>query len=290
MPEKTARLTAENLSKLPSKNTEALLKLAQMKIDANEDASQLLSTLQEQLDTGRPGTGRSGASRRGAPPTVHHNYGAPPSTAGGLSIAGSLRDRITASVLSRGSEFRKGPDALRPSVAARDAARPDTAGSQRPPSTAGSQRPPSTAASQRATDELATAPWHIVDKPPIIDYAQIVPDDVQQRFRDEFRAMKVAEQTASEAATAAAVGRSVEATSLPLGEFNLNALQLARLPTPAGSHASRPLTGHTEYAMADAHRQQAPPVPRPWSKKGRRGAPDDSRAARSEISEALSWQ
>ena len=93
-------LTAANLSKLPkAQSTDQLLKLAQMKIDADEDASFLLEKVQQELaasSSGRPGTGSQ----------------KPPPTAGGLSIAGSLQDRIADSILSRQSEFRKGKDQL----------------------------------------------------------------------------------------------------------------------------------------------------------------------------------
>ena len=52
-------LTAANLSKLPkAQRTDQLLKLAQMKIDADEDASFLLEKVQQELaaSSGRPGT------------------------------------------------------------------------------------------------------------------------------------------------------------------------------------------------------------------------------------------
>ena len=74
---------------------DAMMKLAQMKIAAQEDASHLLSQLATDLDgsssVGRPGTGQE--------------HRKPPSTAGSvrsetLSIAGSLRTRITDSLLA----------------------------------------------------------------------------------------------------------------------------------------------------------------------------------------------
>lgn len=296
-----ARLSAENLEKLPkAKRIEQLAAMAQLKIDANEDASFLLESIHDQLaapsSNGRPGTGMTNASRKpGA-----HNFGRPPPTAASEkpSIAGSLADRITESLVSRQSEFRRGKDALLPPPTAssqRSAASrpgtgasrpPPTAASQRPPSTAASQRPPTTANSRRGPTGDLPRTLQIEDKPPVYDYKELLPDHVVQGFREEFRAMKAREEEAARAAEFEARCLEAQAAAVrPLSEVhNLT----ERVATPALSASSRPLTGHSEHVL----RQGAiggPPVPRPWSKKGRRGAPGDSRAARSEISEALSW-
>ena len=100
------------------------------------------------------------------------------------------------------------------------------------------------------------------------------------------KAAREAEAKAFEEAEAAMVAEA--AAARPLAEVRGNQLA-GRLPTPALSQASsRPLSGHAEHVMATEYCGAAP-VARPWSKKGKRGAPDGSRGARSEISEALSW-
>ena len=279
----TARLSAANLAKLPkSERVDALLSLAQMNIAAEEDASHLLSQVQEEMDRssyGRPGTGRS----QHAPPST---AGKPPSTAGGLSIAGSLKGRIQESILSRESQFRKGHGALRPG----GASRPGTGLSQMPPSTAASQRPPPTAASERPPTGDAPRVLNLVEKPPIYDYTEIMPEHMVQKFREEFRAMKAAEAAAAAEAEAAAMRPgtgmsrfSRPATGEPLAEMH----NLVNERPPTGrSQASRPLTGHSERSLSKP--PPTAPEPRPWSKKGRRGAPANVRS--SAISEALSWE
>lgn len=294
----SSRLTAANLNKLPkAERIEKLLKVAQMQVDADEDASHLLSQVQDEMDrSSRPGTGRSSQKQGGvyhvAPPSTAQSD-RPPSTAGGMSIAGSLRGRIKESLLSRESEFRKGKDALKPSV---HTGRPGTGMSSRPgtgmssrPGTGMSQRPPSTAASQRPPTGDEPRVLTLVEKPPIIDYTDIMPDHMVEKFREEFRAMKLAEEAAAEAYRPPTGASSRPSTGRPLAEVS-NIIDVSeRLPTPALSQASsRPLTGHAEKAMMPKAPPTAPEA-RPWSKKGRRGAPTNLRAASSEMSEALSW-
>ena len=297
-------LTAANLSKLPkAQRTDQLLKLAQMKIDADEDASFLLEKVQQELaasSSGRPGTGSQ----------------KPPPTAGGLSIAGSLQDRIADSILSRQSEFRKGKDQLaalleESSRPATGASRPGTGASRRPP-TASSVRPPPTAASDRSTrsakmaDGQKVLPFGAYDA----DRSELLaafPEELKEKFRQEFRAMKAREAAEAAAFEAAAeisepdpapslfqpgqreIGTPLVQNAMPLSEMkNLNIIE-NRLPTPSATSvaSSRPLTGHAEITMAKTEMPTL--APRPWSKKGRRPPPSDARAARSEISSALSW-
>lgn len=171
---------------------DAMMKLAQMKIAAQEDASHLLSQLATDLDgsssVGRPGTGQE--------------HRKPPSTAGSvrsetLSIAGSLRTRITDSLLAAEMRSRiskskpahnlgRVPETSSNFVDLSDSGRPGTGFSQKSidkffeqhqlqarPGTAASQRseisvsqrsvrsgagaPPSTAGSRPATATRAEA-------------------------------------------------------------------------------------------------------------------------------------
>jgi len=123
--------------------------------------------------------------------------------------------------------------------------------------------------------------------PPIIDYAELVPEQMQATFREEFRAMHAEKAAAAEQQQQ---HYAQPAQQLPLSE--VHNLRGERALTPS-SHASRPLTGpstgHANPAMHQPNEGEAPQA-RPWSKKGRRGAPDGSRAARSEIGDVFSWQ
>ena len=136
--------------------------------------------------------------------------------------------------------------------------------------------------------------------PPVIDFSDILPERVVQGFREEYRAMKAA-RDAEAAAQAEAEARANAPSSLtPFGEvLTLREHNLAnsanymppseRGGTPQSYASSRPsLMAHADHAMPKA--AKAPLEPRPWSKKGRRPAPQGSRAANSEISDVFSWQ
>ena len=297
------RLSHANLEKLPksdklnkAERMAQLLKLTQMNIDADEDASHLLERVQAELNapssSGRPGTGQTTASQKiGAANNVYHVGQPPPSTAGsrpptGVSIAGSLGGRIAESLLSRQSEFRRGRDALKPMPEER----PDTSGSRKPPSTAQSQRPPPTGSSQRPPTGRPASPQLM---PPVIDFSDILPGHVVQGFREEYRAMKAARD--AEAAEAEAQANAPSSLTpfgevLTLREHNLenHMPQYERGDTPRSYASSRPsLMDHADHAMPNAPKPSV--EPRPWSKKGRRPAPQGSRAASSEISDVFSW-
>ena len=326
-----ARLSAENLRALngqeldflpKEQRRDAMLKLAQMKIAAKEDASQLLSQLQTEMETssaGRPGTGQR-----------------PPPTAGSErpSIAGSLGGRITDSMLaykmrerSRTSSAIAQPPrsriqgasnfvdlsdaASRPGTASskveqffqrheQQQARPGTAASQRSEiSVAASQRsqrstgsrPPTAAraAAERAA-ALAKGPELL---PPIIDYKELLPEHIVNSFREEFRAKKKAAEEAEREAAAEAeylASRSDFAVAADRAELEaeLTAAPLNEVtnrPVTTASSA-RPLTGHSEISMSKPAGSDALPVPTAWAKKGKKPIP---RAALSSVGACLTW-
>jgi len=140
----TVKLSEENLKKLSTRTEkmEFLLESAKHRIDAQEDASHLLSAVSQLLTVeSRPGTGQSNAR---------------PAT-GQDSIAGSLQQRIAAE--------REAANA-RPGTAASQSLsqRPGTGASQRP-GTGASQRPgtgvsqrPGTGASERPMTGMSQRP------------------------------------------------------------------------------------------------------------------------------------
>ena len=333
------KLSAANLSKheedqfkhLPKeKRRDAMLKLAKMKIDAQEDASHLLSHLQldmEASSAGRPGTGRS-ISTNGRPTGA---YPAPPSTAGSakFSIAGSLSGRIADSLLAsemrsrvnareNASKARSGksgaPNVIdlsdsavpsnkvehffqqlqaqneRPGTAAsqlsqqsQQLSRPGTAASQRSVATSVATSRPPTAGQQQQQQQQARKMPELQLKPPILDPKELLPANIVQGFREEFRAKKAAEEAAAAA----------EAAAEPLGELTNSVYPSwpanGDRPGTGGSAGSRPLTGHTDYSMGKATSGVAAEelVVKAWAKKGRK--PVVNRAAMSSIGECLAW-
>ena len=311
-----ARLCAANLKKFDAQNVaslprherrDALMRLAQMKIDANEDASHLLSSLAVDLEVsshGRPGTGRSSQhSVMGPANNVFHvppTSLQPPSTAGSIaggalapSIAGSLSTRIADALLAGEMRARVAQRSQKSTAKKAVAAdffdarseadvepRPGTAASSRPgtaqrPGDVSSRKPP-------ASPQLL---------PPVIDYKELLPEDIVQSFRAEYRAIKAAQ---AEAEGVKAMSRMVDLSSA--GETPAEALAAATRAVPLGevtndrnNFAPRPLTGHSERSMDQPVSLGAPPAPRPWSKKGRGAAPT-ARAAQSSVGECLSWE
>jgi len=200
-------LTAENLKKLPKdKRMETLLESARHTIDQGEDATHLLSALQDEVNApssaARPATGQSLAGSNRPPP----------------SIAGSLGQRIQSSLLEA--------KAYRPSTAAKSIAShaslaesleaefrdrvalskglpPPSASGSRPPT--GCSRPP-TGGSRPPTGQLQPqgerAPSGPQLLPPVMDPVSLMPEHIVQGFREEYRAMQAKKREAERAAMA----------------------------------------------------------------------------------------
>ena len=207
-------LTAENLKKLPKdKRMETLLESARHTIDQGEDATHLLSALQDEVNApssaARPATGQSLAISNRPPP----------------SIAGSLGQRIQSSLLEA--------KAYRPSTAAESIAShaslaesleaefrnrmalskglpPPSASGSRPPT--GCSRPPTsgsrprTGGSRPPTGQLQPqgerAPSGPQLLPPVMDPVSLMPEHIVQGFREEYRAMQAKKREAERAAMA----------------------------------------------------------------------------------------
>jgi hypothetical protein len=321
-----ARLSKENLEKLPKpQRIEALLRIAQMSVNAQEDASELLERVQAEMDASSTSTARpvTRDSLRGAS-KVFHVASAPPSTAGGLSIAGSLGGRIADSLIM--SELRAGrnnranknrcappksePELLvveeaaaveleRPttaqshcSTATAVTSRPPTAASRRPP-TAGSSRPPSAAAPRQLPRPPTPEP--VYERP--YDIIKAENPALVEKFRREYQDMIAAKRAEAQAAEAAEAERMLPpsrggATVSPATAMATRLLSetakvpLAEIGAGFGNArlVPRPLTGHSETSLPGS-RGATPLTVTRWAKKGKRQVDRNQ----SSVGSLLSW-
>jgi len=218
-----SQLTSANLAKLDkldkSTRMEVLLEESSKLIDSGGDARQLLSRLQQEIEassSARPRTGQSGLLL----PRPQTGQSIAP------SIAGSLGSRIQESLVSQRSSVRRPPTALSQRVRQPTAAellsrgrqdlnadelesqfreRLSTAGSRRPVTGESQASRPPKGTSQASCPPTGASRKGELDYdpavycPPIIDYMQIVPEELKEKFRQEYRDLQAERREMAEA-------------------------------------------------------------------------------------------